>query len=79
MKFSTISAAILVAVSLSACVVAPADYTGAAYVEPVAPPVGVAVVAPTYVSPGPGWAWRYHPRYGWGWYNRHRGWHRGWR
>ena len=84
MKLITTSAIVLAAASLSACVVAPAGYgtpgyAGAAYVEPSAPPVGIAVVAPSYASPGPGWAWRYHPRRGWGWFNPHRGWHHGWR
>ena len=35
-------------------------------------------VAPTYVSPGPGYVWEYHARYGWGWHHPQRGWHRGW-
>ena len=51
----------------------------------VAPPLGVIVppgvvyVAPTYPTPGMGFVWEYHPRYGWGWRHPHRGWHRGWR
>jgi hypothetical protein len=36
-------------------------------------------VAPTYVSPGVGFVWAYHPRYGWGWHHPQYGWHRGWR
>ena len=32
----------------------------------VAPP-GVAYARPAYPLPGPGYAWAYHPRYGWGW------------
>ncbi|HXE21720.1 MAG TPA: hypothetical protein VN617_05235 [Rhodoferax sp.] len=84
MKLVAISAIVIAAASLSACVVAPVGYgapgyVAPAYVEPVAPPVGVVVIGPTYASPGPDWAWRYHPRYGWGWFNPHRGWHRGWR
>ena len=81
MKFAAIPTAFIVAASLSACVVAPVPPPGApaAYVAPVEPPVGVAIVGPTYASPGPGWAWRYHPHYGWGWYHPHIGWHRGWR
>ena len=48
-------------------------------VEPayVAPP-GVVYVRPTYVMPGRGYLWRYHARYGWGWYHPAYGWHRGW-
>ncbi len=83
MKLITGSAIVLAAASLSACVVAPAGYGtpgyAAAYVEPSTPPIGLAFVAPTYATPGPGWAWRYHPRRGWGWFNPHRGWHHGWR
>ena len=81
MKFAAIAAALAAAASLSACVVAPVGpvHGAALYAAPIEPPVGVAIVGPTYVSPGPGWGWRYHPRYGWGWYNPHAGWHRGWR
>lgn len=52
---------------------------GVAPVVPVysAPP-GVTYIAPTYAVPGPGYAWAYHPRYGWGWHNSVWGWHRGW-
>jgi len=62
----------LTAASLSACIVAP--------VRPafVAPP-GVVYVAPVYASPGPGYVWAYHGRYGWGWHHPQYGWHRGWR
>ncbi|ASF44698.1 hypothetical protein CEK71_00695 [Methylovulum psychrotolerans] len=47
-------------------------------------PVGVgirpaAVVRPAYPIPGPGYLWRQHPTYGWGWYHPGMGWHRGWR
>jgi len=45
---------------------------------PVAP-AGVAYVGPTYAVPGPGYYWRYHPHYGWGWWHARYGWHRGWR
>ena len=51
----------------------------------VAPPPTVSVpptvvyVAPTYPSPGVGFVWEYHPRYGWGWHHLEHGWHRGWR
>ncbi len=73
---------VALAASLGGCVVAagpgpaPAPY---AYTQPVAPPVGVAYVGPTYAVPGPGYAWRWHPRYGWGWWHPRYGWHRGWR
>jgi len=48
---------------------------------PVAPgiPPGVVYVAPTYVSPGPGYLWNYNINYGWGWHHPRNGWHRGWR
>lgn len=59
------------AMSLSACVVAPVAYRE--------PPPRVAYVAPTYPCPGPGWVWAVHPAYGWGWHHPARGWHRGWR
>ena len=36
-------------------------------------------VAPTYASPGPGWAWEQHNTEGWGWRHPDHGWHRGWR
>lgn len=58
--------------TLGGCIVVPAHH---GY---VAPP-GVVYVAPTYVSPGPGWAWQYHGSYGWGWHHPQNGWHRGWR
>ena len=57
----------------SGCIVAPTRHGGA-----VVEPVGV-YVAPTYASPGVGWAWAYHPQYGWGWRHPDHGWHRGWR
>ena len=69
MKKTTLLALAASAVlSLSAgCVVAPPRHTSAAV-----------YVAPTYASPGPGWTWSFHARYGWGWHHPHRGWHRGW-
>jgi hypothetical protein len=66
-----LSAATLAA-ALTGCVVAPVAPAYAA-------PPGVAYVAPTYVSPGVGFVWAYHPRYGWGWHHPQYGWHRGWR
>lgn len=47
-------------------------------IERYAPPPGVVYVEPNYAMPAPGYAWRYHPRYGWGWYHPRYGWHRGW-
>jgi len=65
--------------TLSGCIVVPAHPAyyddGGGY----SAPAGVAYVAPTYASPGPGWGWQYHARYGWGWHHPSRGWHRGWR
>ena len=61
--------------SLEACAVV-ARPDGVAYVEPIAPPVGVAVVSAPVVVPGPGYLWRYHPRWGWGWWHPSMGWHR---
>jgi hypothetical protein len=64
--------------ALSGCIVAPArPYYGGNEGGYVAP-AGVVYVAPTYVSPGPGWGWEYHARYGWGWHHPQYGWHRGW-
>lgn len=60
-----LAASALVTLS-SGCVVAPARPAAAVY------------VAPTYASPGPGWVWEFHARYGWGWHHPHYGWHRGW-
>jgi len=71
-------AAVCATVALSGCVVAPVGYEpgyGVAY----APPPGVVYFAPTYAIPGPGYAWRHHGRYGWGWQHPRRGWHHGWR
>ncbi len=66
---------VLPAVALTAvfagCVVAPARPVY------VAPP-GVVYVEPGYASPGPGYAWGYHARFGWGWHHPQYGWHRGW-
>ena len=72
-------AALCATVALAGCVVAPVG------VEPVhggrayGPTPGVVYVAPTYAMPGPGYAWQYHGRFGWGWRHPHNGWHRGWR
>ena len=53
---------------------------GPVQVEPeyVVPP-GVIYIAPTYALPAPGYYWRHHRHYGWGWRHGSRGWHRGWR
>ncbi|MBW8832272.1 MAG: hypothetical protein JF606_23270 [Burkholderiales bacterium] len=72
MKITTCGAIALVAVSLSGCIVAPVQ---PAYVAPA----GVVYMEPTYVSPGPGYAWAYHANFGWGWHHPRYGWHRGWR
>ena len=58
--------------ALSGCVVVPPRAVV------VAPSAGV-YVAPTYASPGVGWAWEFHPQFGWGWHHPEHGWHRGWR
>ncbi|VVE15659.1 hypothetical protein PCA20602_02871 [Pandoraea capi] len=72
--FYTLAASLLLGASLSGCVVAP--------VAPVEPatvaPAGVVYVAPVGVVPGPGYSWRYHAHYGWGWWHPRYGWHRGW-
>ncbi|MBV5292710.1 MAG: hypothetical protein JZU58_10205 [Curvibacter lanceolatus] len=68
--------------SLTGCVVAPVPARpvvvnpGPVYVAPAPAPV---YVAPAYASPGVGWVWIQHPRYGWGWHHPDHGWHRGWR
>ncbi len=62
----------LLASACSGCIVAPVR---PAYVAPA----GVVYVAPTYVSPGPGYVWAYHATYGWGWHHPQYGWHQGWR
>ena len=59
------------ALALSGCVVAP--------VGPIAPPIGVVRIEPTYPAPAIGYHWAYHPSQGWGWYHPQYGWHRGWR
>ena len=63
---------------LAGCVVAPVPARVAPPVAVVAPP-GVVYVRPAYPLHGPGYAWAYHPRYGWGWRHPAYGWHRGWR
>jgi hypothetical protein len=82
MKFSTLSgiAAVCATAALGGCVMAPVGgqpaHGGPAVY--VAPP-GVVYVAPTYVTPAPGYAWQHHPHFGWGWRHPRHGWHRGWR
>lgn len=64
---------VVVAPAPAPVVVAPAPVV-------IAPaPPGVVYIAPTYAIPAPGYVWRYHPRFGWGWYHADHGWHRGWR
>lgn len=74
-KILTLSITLALASSLVGCVVAPAR------VEPVGVyvPPGVVYTAPVYPMPAPGYTWRYHEHYGWGWYHPQYGWHRGWR
>jgi len=75
-------AALAISASLTGCVVAPVPARpvvvnpGPVYVAPAPAPV---YVAPAYASPGVGWVWIQHPRYGWGWHHPDHGWHRGWR
>jgi hypothetical protein len=57
----------------SGCIVAPARPVM------VAAPAQSVYAEPTYASPGVGWAWEFHPAFGWGWHHPQHGWHRGWR
>jgi hypothetical protein len=75
MKITTLCAALLLPLALSACVVAPLPPPRPIY----GPPPGVAYMAPTYAIPAPGYVWSYHAQYGWGWHHPQYGWHRGWR
>lgn len=89
MKFLTPTriAAVCVTLALSGCVVAPVGmepgYGGQGHGHGGGPGYGaqpgVVYVAPTYAMPGPGYAWQFHGRLGWGWHHPGRGWHRGWR
>lgn len=81
MKFLTRTglATACAAAALAGCVVAPVGVDPAFGGQPYATPPGVVYVAPTYALPGPGYAWRYHGRFGWGWRHPNNGWHRGWR
>ncbi len=76
MKAIAILPVVLLSAAFSGCVVAPArggyGYNG------YNAPAGVVYVEPNYASPGPGYAWEYHARYGWGWHHPQQGWHRGW-
>ncbi|MEO8924987.1 MAG: hypothetical protein ABI330_19545 [Caldimonas sp.] len=73
MRMTKLFVVLLVSAAATGCIVVPAT-------RPVyEAPAGVVYVAPTYASPGPGWRWAYHARYGWGWHHRDYGWHRGWR
>ncbi len=38
--------------------------------------VNTTYVKPVYPIPGPGYIWRLHPTYGWGWYHPRLGWWR---
>jgi len=77
MRTALLSTAVLSALSLSACVIAPLPPPPPPHAEYVAP-AGVVYVAPTYAMPAHGYVWEYHARYGWGWRHPHHGWHRGW-
>ncbi len=74
----TCIAAVLATTTLGGCVVAPLG-AEPAYGNSYVTPPGVIYVAPTYAIPGPGYAWRHHSRFGWGWRHSNHGWHRGWR
>ena len=69
MKSNALIPVALLALALGGCAVTPAG---------VVVPAGVAYLGPTYAVPGPGYAWAYHPSYGWGWHHPYYGWHRGW-
>jgi hypothetical protein len=71
MKRIAILPAVILAASFSGCVIAPAR---PAYVASA----GVTYVEPSYPSPGAGYVWERHPRYGWGWHHPERGWDKGW-
>ncbi len=71
MKAVAVLPILILASAFSGCVIAPARGGYAA-------PAGVVYVEPTYASPGEGYAWEYHPSYGWGWHHPQRGWHKGW-
>ena len=78
-SLAILSSGLVAAFALSGCIVTPAQPAyGYAYNDGYQAPAGVVYVAPTYVSPGPGYVWEYHARYGWGWHHPNRGWHRGW-
>jgi len=68
-------AALVLGGALSGCVVAPVGYAE----PPAVAPAGVVYVAPVGVAPAPGYSWRYHAEFGWGWWHPEHGWHRGWR
>jgi hypothetical protein len=74
-KLLSLVAGAIVLVSTSGCIVAPARHYGGGVA--VAP--GPVYVEPTYASPGVGFVWELHPRFGWGWHHPGYGWHRGWR
>jgi len=74
MKTAALVSCTLLATALGGCVIAPLPVAQPGY----GAPAGVAYVAPTYAIPGPGYAWAYHPHYGWGWHHPQYGWHRGW-
>ena len=72
-------AAVCATAALSGCVVARVGYEPGYGGQGYGAPPGTVYVGPTYVIPAPGYAWRFHASYGWGWYHPRYGWHRGWR
>lgn len=74
MKLLITAMSAMLFILLVGCVAAPTAGGGVSVA-----PAGVAYIEPTYVRPGPGYAWNYHAQYGWGWYHPQYGWHRGWR
>ena len=72
-KLLSLFTVMTVLLSTAGCIVAPARHGRVA----VAP--GPVYVEPAYPSPGVGFVWEIHPRFGWGWHHPGRGWHRGWR
>ncbi|MEO8154016.1 MAG: hypothetical protein ABI605_13170 [Rhizobacter sp.] len=67
-----VALATAVVMAFSGCIVVPPRAAVVVAPSPV-------YVAPTYVSPGGGWVWEFHPQFGWGWRHPQHGWHRGWR
>lgn len=84
LPLARIAAAAIAAASLAGCVAYPVypvrpRPAPVAVIEPAGPPPGVVYVQPVGVAPAPGYLWRYHRVYGWGWWHPHYGWRAGWR